>query len=135
MPESNVDIVRRGFVALETLDLDALVAGWDPDVVWDVSGYDGWPGEHTVYRGPATILAEFGRFMTTIESQEVDVKEIRELDPSRVLALYTEVRRDRRFTEPTTLDVGIVYTLAEGRIVHMAVHTGHDRARRAAGVR
>ena len=42
--DPEVELVRRGFDAFETMDMEQFTAGWAPDVLWDVSGYDGWPG-------------------------------------------------------------------------------------------
>ena len=134
MPASNAEIVRRGFEAMDNLDMDAVVADWSDDVVWDVSDYDDWPAEQTAFRGAAEILTAYGQFMAGAETLSVEVHEVIEVDDERVLAVYTETRRAAGADEPQQLDVGILYTLRGGRIVHMAVHSDHARARRAAGL-
>jgi ketosteroid isomerase-like protein len=131
--DPEVELVRRGFDAFETMDMEQFTAGWAPDVLWDVSGYEGWPGAEHQYRGAAEILAEFGKFMSTVRSLRVDVHEVRRVG-DRVLALYTERRRDEGQAEEAVLDIGIVYTLDGGEITRMDVHTGHPNARRAAGL-
>ena len=119
---------------MDDLDMEALVADWDPEVVWDVSDYDDWPAEQTAFRGPGEILTAYARFMAGAETLSVDLHEITEVDDSRVLAVYTETRRAAGASEPSQIEVGIVYTLREGRVVHMSVHSDHARARHAAGV-
>jgi hypothetical protein len=52
----------------------------------------------------------------------------------RVLSLYTEYRRDEGQTEETVLEIGIVHEFEDGEITRMDVHTGHQNARKAAGV-
>jgi ketosteroid isomerase-like protein len=131
---TNADIVRGGFDALERLDMDAFVADWHPEVVWDVSGYDGWPGDRTAYRGKGEILAEFANFLTRLESQHIDMHEIREVGDDCAIALYHETRRMHDVPEPIEVDVGIVYLMRDGQILRMEVYTGHDRAREAAGL-
>jgi len=131
--DPEVELVRRGFDAFETMDMEQFTAGWAPDVLWDVSGYDGWPGSRECYRGAAEILAEFGSFMTTVRSLRIDVHEVRRVG-ERVLALYTEYRRDEGQADEAVLDIGIVYTFDGGEIVRMDVHTGHPNARTAAGL-
>jgi ketosteroid isomerase-like protein len=131
--DPEVELVRRGFDAFETMDMEQFTDGWAPDVLWDVSGYAGWPGEKHQYRGAAEILAEFGKFMSTVRSLRVHVHEVRRVG-DRVLALYTERRRDEGQTEEAVLDIGIVYEFGGGEIVRMEVHTGHPNARRAAGL-
>jgi mannose-6-phosphate isomerase-like protein (cupin superfamily)/ketosteroid isomerase-like protein len=132
-PDPGVEAVRRGFGALQTLDMETFTADWHDDVLWDVSGYHGWPGSKHEYRGAAEILAEFAGFMSTVRSLQVDVREIRRVG-RRVIALYTERRRETGADEEAELDIGILYDLDEGKIVRMEVHTGHPNARHAAGL-
>lgn len=129
----NVEIVRRGFDAFETMDMDAFTADWHPDVVWNVEGYKDWPGSRHEYRGAPEILAEFANFLGSVRSQHLSGLEVVALDEERVLAIYVE----RRITEdnpiPVDLDVGILYWLQDdGQIVRIEVYTGHDEARAAA---
>jgi ketosteroid isomerase-like protein len=130
---SNLDIVRRGFDA-ETMDMDAFTADWAPDLVWDVHGYEDWPGDKTQYTGAPEILAEFGNFMGSVRALEVTDLEITELDDNRVLATYHERRINEGESQPVHLDIGIVYEFdGEGTITRIEVYTGHDQAKRAAG--
>lgn len=62
MSDSNVDVVRRGFVGFQKLDMDAFVADWARDVVWDVRGYKDWSGTKTQYRGAHEVLAAFASY-------------------------------------------------------------------------
>ena len=55
--------------------------------------------------------------------------ELRELPDGRVIALYTEWRREPGETEARPIEMGIVYTLEAGRVRLMQVHTGHAAAR------
>ena len=134
MPEDpEVELVRRGFDAFETMDMEQFTAGWSPDVLWDVSGYEHWPGSKTCYRGAPEILAEFGQFMSTVRSLRIDVHEVRRVG-DRVLALYTEYRREEGEREEAVLDIGIVYEFGDGQITRIDVHTGHPNARKAIGL-
>jgi ketosteroid isomerase-like protein len=130
---SNSETVRRGFDSLANLEMDALLADWDPEVVFDVSDYEDWPFEQTVYHGGGEILTAYGDFMARAETLTIDVHEVLDVDDDHVLALYTETRR-MAGAEPEQLCVGIHYTMRQGVIVHMTVHSDHHRARRAAGI-
>jgi ketosteroid isomerase-like protein len=134
MRERNEDVVRRGFAAFDTLDMDAFVADWHPDVIWDVSRYEGWPGDRVEFRGVADILAHFAEFHRDAHGLTVDIHEIRALDDERVIAVYTETRRDDDSDTRTSTDIGIVYRLEDGKVTRMEVYTGHQAARRAAGL-
>jgi ketosteroid isomerase-like protein len=108
MSDRKVEIVRQGFDAFETMDMDAFVADWHPDVVWDVRGYRDWPGSRTEYRGAPEILAEFANFMGTVRSLVVTVHEVVALEDGRVLAIYTERRLNEGDPAPVELDIGIL---------------------------
>jgi ketosteroid isomerase-like protein len=129
-----VEIVRRGFEAFETMDMDAFTKDWHERLVWDVSGYDGWPGSKTRYVGAPEILQEFGGFMSTVRGLQVTDLEITPLDDGRILATYHERRINQGDTEPVHLDIGIVYELDRDTITRIEVCTGHERARKAAGL-
>jgi ketosteroid isomerase-like protein len=132
--ERNVEIVRRGFEAFETMDMDAFTAAWHPQLVWDVSGYDGWPGSKTSYVSAPEILQEFGGFMASVRGLQVTDLEVTPLEDGRVLATYHERRINEGDAEPVHLDIGIVYELSGDTITRIEVYTGYDRARRAAGL-
>jgi ketosteroid isomerase-like protein len=133
--DRNVEIVRRGFEAFETMDMDAFTKDWHPQLVWDVSGYDDWPGSKTSYVGPAEVLQEFGNFMGSVRGLEVTNLEITPLEePNRVLATYHERRINEGDETAVHLDIGIVYEFqpAGEEITRIEVYTGHDRARERA---
>src|SRR3954466_8948343 len=135
MRDRNVEIVQRGFEAFETMDMDAFTRDWHERLVWDVSGYDGWPGSKTEYVGAPEILAEFGGFMGSVRGLQVTDLEVTPLEEGRVLATYHERRINEGEAEPVHLDIGIVYELqADGTITRIEVYTGHPRARQAAGL-
>jgi ketosteroid isomerase-like protein len=129
--EHNVEVVRRSFDAFETADMDAWTADWTEDIVFDVNGYEPWTEERKVYRGPTEILEFFGRMMAGVRVIRVHMHEISAVDDDRVIALYTE-RRQEHGGEPYPLEVGIVYTLRDGRFARVQVHSDFEAARRTA---
>jgi ketosteroid isomerase-like protein len=135
MSERNVDIVRRGFQAFQKLDMDGFTAEWRPDVVWDVRGYENWPGAKTEYTGTGEVLAEFAHYLSTARSFEVSGHQVVDLDDARVLGLHHERRVNDGEDVPVYLEIGTVYQLdGDGKVTHVEVYTGHDEARRAAGL-
>jgi hypothetical protein len=110
--------------------MDGVTAHWAPDVIWDVSGYEIWPAERTVFVGAGDILAAFGKFLAGVRVLKMDVHEITALDDHHVMALYTERRQDGDGPEHD-VEVGILYELGEGTVRRMNVITGHDRVRAA----
>ena len=116
------------------MDMDAFTADWHPELLWDVHGYRDWPGSKVQYKGAPEILAEFANFMGSVRALEVTDLQITPLDESRVLATYHERRINEGEAEPVHLDIGIVYELENDKITRIEVYTGHENARRAAGV-
>ena len=133
MATEHEQIIQRGFDAFETADMDAFTADWHPDVVWDLSHHAAWPGDTDRYVGHGEILAAFAEFLSGAETLRLDIHELRELPDGRVMALYTEWRREPGETEAVPIEMGIIHTIEEGTVRHMEVHTGHDSARRSAG--
>jgi len=132
--DRNEQIVRRGFEAFETMDMGAFTKDWADDLVWDVAGYDTWPGSKTSYTGAPEILTEFGSFMGSVRALEVTDLQVKPLDDNRVIATYHERRINEGEEEPVNLDIGIVYEhdRATGTITRIEVYTGHERAWQAA---
>ena len=130
--ERNVEVVRRSFDAFETADMDAWTADWAEDVVFDVSGYAPWEDPKKVYRGPTEILEFFSRMMQGVRVLSIHMHEISAVDDDRVIALYTETRQEQGGV-PYPLEVGIVYTLRDGKFAVVQVHSSFESARRTAG--
>jgi ketosteroid isomerase-like protein len=134
MPTENEQIIQRGFDAFETADMDAFTADWHPEVVWDLTHHQTWPGDADRYVGHGDILAAFAQFLSGAQTLRLDIHELRELPDGRVMALYTEWRREMGETEPVAIEMAIIHSIENGKVRHMEVHTGHDSARRSAGV-
>lgn len=107
---------------------------WAGDIVFDVSQYAPWTGEQKVYRGETEIITFFATMMAGVRVLKVDVADVSAVDDERVMALYTEMRQAPGETAPHPLHVGIVYTLRDGRMARVQVHSDHAAARRTAGV-
>ena len=123
----NEDIVSQGFEAFQHLDLDGFTKDWHPDVVWDLTHYEGWTGNQTTYKGTAEVLAGFADYLGSATSLEVSDLQVSAIDDARVLGLHLE-RRDHT----KTIEIGVIYELHEGKVTHVEVFTGHAKARQAA---
>jgi ketosteroid isomerase-like protein len=101
---------------------------WDPDGVIDF--VDGFPISGT-YRG----VEGFKQWFADSYGPYEDVK--RRLDSleaigDRIVSLLTISGRPKGEDTELELQVGNVYELEGGRIAHLDVYVGHERARRAA---
>jgi ketosteroid isomerase-like protein len=123
---TNEEIVRQGFESFQRLDLDGFTKDWHPDVVWDLTNYEGWSGDKTTYKGTAEVLAGFADYLGSAKSFEVSGLEVKAIDDERVLGLHLE-RRDLT----KTIEIGVIYELRGGKITNVEVFTGHAKARAA----
>jgi ketosteroid isomerase-like protein len=124
---TNEEIVRRGFESFQRLDLDGFTKDWHPDVVWDLTHYEGWTGDQTIYTGSAEVLAGFADYLGSAKSFEVSGLEVTAIDDERVLGLHFEKRDLTR-----TIEIGVIYELHAGKVTYVRVFTGHAAARKAA---
>jgi ketosteroid isomerase-like protein len=131
---SHEEIVRRAFNSFRHLNLDGFTSEWHRDVVWDVSGYDGWPGEKTEYRGTHEVLDGFAHYLAGARGFEAGGHEVIGVDDARVLGLHNERRVNEGNDTPVMIEIGVVYHFADGRVVRADVYTGHAKARKAAGL-
>ena len=132
--DEKADIVRRAFEGFQHLDLDAFTADWHPDIVWEMDGYEDWPGEKLRYEGEAEVIAGFAGYLGAIRGLQVSDLQVTPLKDGRVLGIHRERRLNDDDTE-SYLDIGTIYEFAlDGRIAEVEVHTGRQNARRAAGL-
>ena len=132
--QQKADVVRRAFEGFQRLDMDAFTGDWAPDVVWDVSGYEDWPNDKTAYHGEAEVIAGFAGYLGSVRRLWVSDLEVTPLTDGRVLAIHHERRVDQH-QQQSHLDIGTVYEFSEeGKIARVEVYTGHEKARKAAGL-
>jgi ketosteroid isomerase-like protein len=130
---SHEEIVTRAFESFRRLNLDGFTSEWHPDVVWDVSGYDGWPEEKTQYKGTHEVLDGFAHYLAGAKGFETSGHEVIAIDDKRVLGLHHERRIDENDV-PVDIEIGVLYEFDDGQVIRAQVFTGHAQAREAAGV-
>jgi ketosteroid isomerase-like protein len=133
--QEKADIVRRAFEGFQHLQLDQFTQDWHEDVVWDMAGYENWPGEKLLYEGEAEVISGFAGYLGAIKGLHVSDLEVTALEDGRVLGIHRERRLDDNDRE-SHKDIGTIYEFAadEPKIVRVEVHTGRANARRAAGL-
>lgn len=125
--------MRESFEGFQRLDLDRFTQDWDPGVVWDMAGYEDWPGEKLLYEGEAEVIAGFAGYLGAIRGLQVSDLEVTPLEDGRVLGIHRERRLDEADKE-SHKDIGTIYEFADLKIVRVEVHTGRQNARKAAGL-
>ena len=129
---SHEQIVRTAFESFRRLNLDGFTSDWHEDVIWDVGGYDDWPGDKTIYKGTHEVLDGFAHYLAGAKGFETSGHEVITIDESRVLGLHHE-RRMSADNTPMDIEIGVIYHFDHGQVVRADVFTGHAKARHAAG--
>ena len=110
---SKAEIVRRAFEGFQRLDMDAFTAAWHPDIVWDMRGYENWPGDGLEYMGEAEVIAGFAGYLGAVKSLEVSGLEVTPLEDGRVLGVHHGTTHATRPASDTMLDIGTVYEFSD----------------------
>jgi ketosteroid isomerase-like protein len=106
---SALDVVKATWASWEARDTEAVVEHLRPDVVHDLSHYEGWPGEGR-HVGVGHALASLGDWMTWWQGYRQDLVGFEEAG-DRVLALlrHTGIRDGERVDE----DLAILFYVGD----------------------
>jgi len=75
MSQENVEVVRAAWEAWERRDMEALFGFYDPEIIWDQTGYQA--GElAAVYRGHDGLRRFFREWLAPFESYYAHAEEI-----------------------------------------------------------
>jgi ketosteroid isomerase-like protein len=116
--DENAAIMRRGYEAFNSGDLDTLTELFDESAVWHLPGRS-WPAND--YQGREAILAYFGRLgQETGGTFQAELQELLADDDGRVVG----IQRSTAERDGKRLDVGdcIVFQLEDGRITEGREH-------------
>jgi ketosteroid isomerase-like protein len=128
MPASSSDGVLRTWQAWEERDMDAVVDGLTPDVVHDLSHYNGWPGE-PVNEGVARALESLAAWMAWWRGYRQELVDTEERQRRVLLTVRHRGDRDgREIDERLAL---LFYLDGEGRIERWEPWSDVDAARAA----
>jgi ketosteroid isomerase-like protein len=124
---SSVDLIPRAWAAWEVRDMDTVVDCMTPDVVHDLSHYEGWPGE-PVNAGIGPALNSLGEWMAWWKAYRQDLVGFEEREAG-VLAVVKQV--GTRDGERVEEDLALVFYVHDGRITRWEPWSDVDAARAA----
>jgi len=115
---ANADVVRRGYAAFNTADIDALTELVDENASWHTPGRSPIAGD---YRGRDAVFGQFGRYGGDTDGTfRAELEQVFTSDDGRVIGLHrnTGVRNGKR------LDTGccIAFEVEDGRITSGREH-------------
>lgn len=122
--DSNADIVRRGYAAFATGDLDTLREVFSPDILWHMPGRSAIAGD---YAGIEAVFGFFGALMElTGGTFRAELTGCAEVAPGTVCAWQrTTATTANGALASTTVNV---FRMAEGRAVEVTEHLADQYA-------
>ena len=132
MWEENVELTRRGWEAWSRGDVDALVALWDPDIVWRTDHFHNWPESN--YQGPAGIRKFLDEWLDVWGEYEITVHDVIAAPDGRVLSLFRHAGRGGQSGAPMELEMAQIATIRDGRFIELDNYDRPDEALEAAGL-
>jgi ketosteroid isomerase-like protein len=126
-----VEIVRRGFEALNAGDLDRFYEFFDPEVEWRTSVED---PDAATHRGLQALQRYVEQWLESFEGLHADVEECIDVDDYRVFTWNRYTGRGRESGVPADWYLAIVFTIRNGKVVRGEEYFDRNEAIEAAGL-
>jgi uncharacterized protein len=131
MSGENIEIVRRMFTAFVEGDYERLVDLFDPQIEYDVSRTS---PESRVARGHEEITEVIEQWLATWEDHRLEIVELIDAGDERVVALMREYGKVKGSDAWVEHQVGVLFTLRDGRITRYVEYRDKAGALEAAGL-
>lgn len=133
MSQENVETVRRLYDAIARRDSQAVLALYDPDVEWDMSGYPYGDMLERRSRGHEALRAFWRQLYEAWENYEHDCHELIDAGDD-VVSIVTDRGRGRASGAVVEIRAYGVWTIQEGKIVRAVWFPTRAEALEAAGL-
>ncbi len=131
MSQENVEIVRRGYEHFAATG-ELLADLTDPDFVWDMSTFRGWP-ERQTYPGTEGAREFLTEWTDAWEDWELEVEGYVD-GGERVVVILRQQGRAKATGAPVVMHFGQVWTIRGGRQFRMQMYASPEEALEAAGL-
>jgi ketosteroid isomerase-like protein len=131
MSQENVEALREGFDRFRrTGDFDDEV--FDPDFVWDMSTFHGWPEART-YAGVAGAREFMSNWISAWDDWGLAVEELHDAG-DKVVAIVRQRGRAKSTGLPVDMHFAMVWTFRDGKQLRMQAYDDPAEAMRANGL-
>src|SRR3954447_20331049 len=132
MARRNVEVVRSVYEAAARRDAAAVLALYDPQVELDNSALEvvGWGGR--VYRGHEEMRRFFREWHDAWEEVDYDFDDLIEAPGGHVISIVTRRARGRASGADVTLQLALLWTVREERVVRVVWFSSREDALAAA---
>jgi ketosteroid isomerase-like protein len=132
MSQENVEIVRRGFEAINARDLDRYyVETVDPEVEWQTSAED---PDAATHRGLQAYKRYLESWLDSFDGFHGDVEEYIDVGDDRVFTWVRYTGRGRESGVPADWYLAIICTLRDGKVVRGEEYFDRNDALEAVGL-
>ena len=132
MLEENLEKAQQGWDAWLRGDMEALVALWDPDIVWDTEHMHEWPESR--YHGIDGIRRFLSEWLEVWGDYEIEIDQVLLAPDGRVVSLIRHHGKGRQSGVPLELEMAQVATLRDGRFVRLDNYDDRAEALKTAGI-
>jgi ketosteroid isomerase-like protein len=132
MSEENVALVERGWEAWLGGDMDAVVALWDPEVVWDTTHFRDWP--ESSYHGAEGVRRFLSEWLEIWGGYEFGVEKVLAAPDGRVVSLIWHRGTGSKSGVPLELKMAQIATIRDGKFVRFDNYDNRAAALEAAGL-
>ena len=132
MSQENVELVRSVYAAYNEGDWEGARDVYHPDVIWDLSTYEGWPGT-TEFSGPDAVIDWLRDWASIYSNYYSRIDQIFD-SGDQVVVLARQGGRERASAELVEMDWAQIISFRDGRIVRVQNYSDSAKALDAAGL-
>jgi ketosteroid isomerase-like protein len=133
MSSSNVEIVRSAYEAFNHKGREEMLKFLHPDIEWDESDLPA--RRRGVYRGHEGVTRLLNENATLWEDIRIAIDEVMDGDGDCVIAFIRATGRGRNTGVDVELASAQVWTVRDGKAVHVRLYLDREEALQAAGVK
>jgi ketosteroid isomerase-like protein len=132
MSSRDIELLRRGYAAFSAHDMDFVLSFVDPEVELEV--YTERPDmTDTVYRGHQGFLENLSELTEVFDDFRIEPEELTE-GGDAIFAVVRAMGRGRSSGVDIDQRLFHVWTIRDGRVLRLEIHSDRERALRAAGI-
>jgi ketosteroid isomerase-like protein len=131
MSRENVEIIRRAFEHFQATG-DFLVEVTDPDFVWDMSNFRGWP-EDQIYEGLEGARRFTREWVEAWDDWQVNTESFHD-GGDKVVVIARQQGSAKSTGAPVDMTFAQVFTMRDGKQVRMEMYADPAEGLEAAGL-
>ena len=133
MSQENVEVVEKGIEAFNSRDFDMLAALSDEDMEF-VSVMAAVEAGVATFRGPEAWTRYFGAMDESWDGWRVEGHEVFDAGDAHVAATFRIVGTGKRSGAPIEHEIGVAYTLRDGKLWRLRSYANPAEALEAVGL-